>query len=249
MNPEAKAQAFRNLAQGITGSFSIATGALQAFGIKNKEVEQIAMSLQAALNITQGIASIGQLKEAYQDVKIVLGFTTAAQEALTVANGAEAVSAGVAATATRGFAAALAATGIGAIVVAIGALVGAMIVLGNNTDDAERKQKEFEEQLKNTNIQLDYQNQITTETANAIGKQAQLDALRAKAKGKSEKEILAITEDSYKRQKELLTENYETQRKAFLDASKNQKISQEEYDKFLKRFKDASKALGDLNDN
>ncbi len=77
LNPEAKAKAFSNLAQGVVGAFSVATGALQAFGIKNQEVEQIAMQLQGALNITQGIASLGALKEAYQDVKVVLGFTVA----------------------------------------------------------------------------------------------------------------------------------------------------------------------------
>ena len=39
LNPEAKAKAFSNLAQGVVGAFSVATGALQAFGVKNKEVE------------------------------------------------------------------------------------------------------------------------------------------------------------------------------------------------------------------
>ena len=249
LNPEAKAKAFSNLAQGIVGAFAVATGALQAFGVKNKEVEEIAMQLQGALNITQGIASLGQLKEAYQDIKVVLGVTTVAQEALTVANTAEAASATVAATATTGFATALAATGIGAIVIAIGALVGAMLVLGNNTEDAEQKQKDFEEALKNTNQQLDYQQQLANSTAASIGKQAQLDALRAKAKGQSEKEIAAITESAYQRQKVLLELDRDNQRKAYLDASKNEKLKYEDYEKFLKRYKDSERALGELNAN
>lgn len=249
LNPEAKAKAFSNLASGVVGAFSVATGALQAFGVKNKEVEEIAMQLQGALNITQGIASLGQLKEAYQDIKVVLGVTVVAQEALTVANTAEAASATVAATATTGFATALAATGIGAIVIAIGALVGAMLVLGNNTEDAEQKQKDFEEALKNTNEQLDYQQQLANSTAASIGKQAQLDALRAKAKGQSEKEIAAITESAYQRQKALLELDRDNQRKAYLDASKNEKLKYEDYEKFLKRYKDSERALGELNAN
>jgi hypothetical protein len=249
LNPEAKAKAFSNLAQGVVGAFSVATGALQAFGVKNKEVEEIAMQLQGALNITQGIASLGQLKEAYQDIKVVLGVTVVAQEALTVANTAEAASATVAATATTGFATALAATGIGAIVIAIGALVGAMLVLGTNTEDAEQKQKDFEEALKNTNEQLDYQQQLANSTAASIGKQAQLDALRAKAKGQSEKEIAAITESAYQRQKTLLELDRDNQRKAYLDASKNEKLKYEDYEKFLKRYKDSERALGELNAN
>ena len=193
LNPEAKAKAFSNLAQGVVGAFGVATGALQAFGVKNKEVEQLAMQLQGALNITQGIASLGQLKEAYQDVKVVLGFTTVAQEAMTVANTAEAASATAAATATAGFGTALAATGIGAIVIAIGVLVGGMIALGNATESDEQKQKEFEDQLKATNQELDNQRGLVTRLSDALSKDAQTAILQAKLRGASEKEIVEIS--------------------------------------------------------
>ena len=137
LNPEAKAKAFSNLAQGVVGAFSIATGALQAFGVKNKEVEAAAQKLQAALNITQGIASIGQLKESLADLKIVLGFTTAAQEALTAANTAEGISAAGAGAATKSFTAALLTNPIFLAVAAIAALAGAMIALSDDTEEAK----------------------------------------------------------------------------------------------------------------
>jgi hypothetical protein len=139
LNPEAKAKAFSNLAQGVVGAFSIATGALQAFGVKNKEVEAVAQKLQAALNITQGIASIGQLKESLGDLKIVLGFTTAAQEALTAANTAEGISAAGAGAATKSFTAALLTNPIFLAVAAIAALAGAMIALSDDTEEARTK--------------------------------------------------------------------------------------------------------------
>jgi hypothetical protein len=148
LNPEAKAKAFSNLAQGVVGAFSIATGAVQAFGIKNKEVEQAAQKLQAALNITQGIASLGQLKEAYQDVKVVLGFTTVAQEAMTVATEAEAVASTQAAVATKGFTAALLTNPIFLAVAAIAALAGAMIAMSDDTEEAESKIKLMTESQK-----------------------------------------------------------------------------------------------------
>jgi hypothetical protein len=138
-NPEGKVQAFQKLGQGVVGAFSVATGALQAFGAENEEVQKIASKLQGALNIAQGIQSIVGLKEAYEDVKSVLGFTTAAQTALTTATTAGTVATEGAAVATRGFAAALTSTGIGAIVVALGALVGAMILLGDETDETSKK--------------------------------------------------------------------------------------------------------------
>lgn len=150
LNPEAKAKAFSNLAQGVVGAFAIATGALQAFGVKNKEVEELAMKLQAALNITQGIASIGQLKEAYQDVKVVLGFTTAAQEALVVATEAEAVATTQATAAQKGFTAALATNPIFLTVAAIGALAGAYILLNDQTKSAILNEKELADLKKKT---------------------------------------------------------------------------------------------------
>jgi len=247
LNPEAKAKAFSNLAQGVVGAFSVATGALQAFGIKNQEVEQIAMQLQGALNITQGIASLGALKEAYQDVKVVLGFTVVAQEAMTVANTAEAASATAAATATAGFGTALAATGIGAIVIAIGVLVGGMIALGNATESDEQKQKEFEDQLKNTNQELDNQRGLVTRLSDALSKDAQTAILQAKLRGASEQEIADIRKKAYEQSRALLAQDVVNQKKAFDEASVNGKLKWEDLEKFEKRYYDSAGALRDLD--
>lgn len=137
LNPEAKAKAFSNLGGAVVGAFSVATGALQAFGVKNKEVEELAMKLQGALNIAQGIASFGAMKEALQDVKIVLGFTTVAQEAMTVATEAETIASTEAAIATKGFTASLLTNPIFLVIAAIAALAGAMILMGDDTEEAK----------------------------------------------------------------------------------------------------------------
>ena len=164
LNPEAKAKAFSNLGGAVVGAFSVATGALQAFGVKNKEVEELAMKLQGALNITQGIASFGALKESLEDIKIVLGFTTAAQEGLTAAQRAQAIASAQAAagivtlTATQeaeavaAVEAAAANTALNAtflanpvflVIAAIGAFVGSLILLGNQYDNTKNKQIDF----------------------------------------------------------------------------------------------------------
>ena len=181
LNPEAKAKAFSNLAQGVVGAFSIATGAVQAFGIKNKEVEQLAQKLQAALNITQGIASLGQLKEAYQDVKVVLGFTVVAQEAMTVATEAEAVASTQAAVATKGFTAALLTNPIFLAVAAIAALAGAMIAMGDDTEEAESKIKLMTESQKAlrqaTNDSADAADRLAIAQGKLSNAQAQINKL------------------------------------------------------------------------
>ena len=153
LNPEAKAKAFSNLAQGVVGAFAVATGALQAFGVKNKEVEQLAMKLQGALNITQGIASIGSLKESFADLKVILGFTTAAQETLTVATEAETIATTQATVATKGFTASLLTNPIFLTVAAIGALAGAYILLNNETDKAILNEEELKK-LRDENKKL-----------------------------------------------------------------------------------------------
>jgi hypothetical protein len=131
LNPEDRIKAFTNLGQGVVGAFSVATGAVQAFGAENERVEAIARKLQGALNIIQGIQSIIGLKEAYQDLKVVLGLTTTAQQTLAVANEAEAVSAQTATVANRGLAASL-----GPIVLIVGALAAAYYLLADSQDDA-----------------------------------------------------------------------------------------------------------------
>jgi hypothetical protein len=147
IEPEDKIKAFSRLGQGIVGAFSVATGALQAFGAENEEVQKVAQKLQGALNIVQGVQSIIELKEAYEDIRSVLGFTTAAQTALTTATTTGTVATEGAAVATRGFAAALTATGIGAIVVALGALAGAFLLLRDTEEsEAETKKKNKEAQ-------------------------------------------------------------------------------------------------------
>jgi hypothetical protein len=143
LNPESKIQAFSAFGSGVVGAFQVATGALQAFGAENEEVQQIASKLQGALNVVQGVQSIVQLKEAYQDVKAVLGFTTVAQQTLTTATAAGTVATNAGSVAARGFAAALTSTGIGAIVVAIGALAGAFLLLRDNEEEATEEAKDL----------------------------------------------------------------------------------------------------------
>ena len=150
LNPEAKAKAFSNLAQGVVGAFAVATGALQAFGVKNKEVEALAMKLQGALNITQGIASLGQLKESLEDVKVVLGFTTAAQNTLTAAKETDIGVTKAGELANKQFTASLAPNPVFLAAAAIGALVGAYILLNQETSKAILNEEQLKEARKKT---------------------------------------------------------------------------------------------------
>jgi hypothetical protein len=247
LNPEAKAKAFSNLAQGVVGAFSLATGALQAFGVKNKEVEALAMRLQGALNITQGIASLGALKESLADVKVVLGFTTAAQEGLTAAQKAQAIAAAEAAAGTAALTAAEEADAIAAaeaaaatkalntsllanpiflVVAAIGALAAAYMTLNDEVKTAVlneeelKKAKEKTVELKNKEAQAEIDLRVAK---GETSKQA----------GEIEKIELKRVEDTKELQKKLADLNKEEEKN--LEIIKNRKKLQQDlknnYDK------------------
>jgi len=215
LNPDGKIAAFNKLGQGVVGAFSVATGALQAFGAENEEVQKIAQKLQGALNIAQGIQSIVGLKEAYEDVKAVLGFTTAAQTALTTATTTGTVATEGAAVATRGFAAALTATGIGAIVVALGALAGAYILLGDSEEEEKKKLEEENAQRQKSIEKLKEELDLIEKRREGADKgvgAAQRELELLKAKGATNKEIFDAEQKV--RQEEL---NAFNRRKAFFD--------------------------------
>jgi chromosome segregation ATPase len=112
LNPDAKLNAFVKLGQGIQGGFQAATGALQLFGVENERITKLAQQFQGVLNLTQGINSVLQLKDVYGQLRLVLGVTATAQRGLNVA---------------------MAANPAGAIALAVGALITAVILLNDET--------------------------------------------------------------------------------------------------------------------
>jgi hypothetical protein len=214
-NPQGKVQAFQKLGQGIVGAFSVATGALQAFGAENEEVQAIASKLQGALNIAQGIQSIVDLKESYEDIKSVLGFTTVAQNTLTGAQNANKLATEGAAAANVKFAASLSATGIGAIVVALGALAGAYILLGDSEEEEKKKLEEENAQRQKSIDKLKEELDLIEKRREGADKgvgAAQRELELLKAKGATNKEIFDAEQKV--RQEEL---NAFNRRKAFFD--------------------------------
>lgn len=192
LNPEDKIKAFTNLSQGVVGAFSIATGAVQAFGAENEEVQRIAQKLQGALNLVQGVQSIIGLKEAYQDVKVVLGLTTAAQAALTTTTVAGTAATEGATLATRAFSVALTATGIGAIVVALGALVGAWIAVEQSITDAEEANKRYARAEKDRQAAQTLFFETFDKALNKQISQLQFQIDLRKVQGATEQELLRL---------------------------------------------------------
>jgi hypothetical protein len=93
-----------------------------------------------------------------------------------------------AAVGARAFAAALTATGVGAIVVALGFAISALMEYANAADDAAEKQKELNEQ------QIAGVKAANTAVIKFYKQEEELEILRAKKAGKSEEELQKIRE-------------------------------------------------------
>lgn len=182
LNPEAKLNAFVKLGQGIQGGFQAATGALQLFGVENERITKLAQQFQGVLNLTQGINSVLQLKDVYGQLRLVLGVTTAAQNGLNVA---------------------MLANPAGALVVAIGALVAAVVILSDKTEEYALTEEQLN-RIKQDGIDTTEDLQ-DAEDALAIqrDKNATFDIQRRKAVEKLEKDLFQLKLDQINAQDEL----------------------------------------------
>jgi uncharacterized membrane protein len=129
-NPDAKFRALTGSLQGVVGGFTAVQGAIGAFGVKSEEVEQALLKVNSAMALSQGLQSVGESVDSFKNLGAVIKNTTTFQSlynaATTTATAVQSAF-GVATVATStGFKVlrgAIMATGIGALVVALGAVI------------------------------------------------------------------------------------------------------------------------------
>ncbi len=119
----------------------------------------------------------------------MLGFTTAAQEALTVATEAEAVATTEATVATKGFTASLLTNPIFLTVAAIGALVGAYILLNKETDAAILNEEELKKLRDQNKTLIDAEKKATIDLAVARGDISKQEGERQKIEAQRVKDL------------------------------------------------------------
>lgn len=191
-------------AQGIVGAFVGVQGVIALVGGENEEMQETLVKLTAAMSVLQGVQQIGQLIDKNSALNIFLLKNLRLQQAAASTQAAVAEGAQTAATvalttaeegatvATLSFNAALAANPAGVILLAIGALVAALAIFGNSSEDAAEEQKKVADAMKEANaaaveLAKSY-SQVYSDRAD--------DALRAvalaEAQGKSESEIYQL---------------------------------------------------------
>jgi len=98
-NPDTKFKAFSQTLGAVAGGFTAVQGALGLVGVKGEDVEKTLLKVQSALALSQGLEQIGDLGDAFKNVKTV------------------------AVDAFKGIKAAIGSSGVGLLVLALGAIV------------------------------------------------------------------------------------------------------------------------------
>jgi hypothetical protein len=129
-NPDAKFKAVASSLAGVAGGFSALQGAMALFGKQNKDVEAALLKVNAAMALSQGLQTVGESIDSFRQLGAVIKSTTIFQEANNAATKTAAAvqkAFGIATVETStGFKVlkgAIVATGIGALVVALGAVI------------------------------------------------------------------------------------------------------------------------------
>jgi len=177
-----------------------------------------------------------QLSAFGDDLSAVAGFLgkatgitkvyTALNLGLAKAFTAVGVAQNTAAAGARAFAVALTATGIGAIVVALGLAVGALVAFTNSSKDSK-------DATDDLNASLEKQNELLNEQLGDIDSVNKQRVLRAKIAGKSEEEIYNIESEGREQRLAALRKYDNDLQNEFSATLKNEKLSAEDRNKTL----------------
>ena len=159
---------FLKFGQVVTGAFGAATTALSLFGKENEDVTQAAAKAQQILTLQYSIVTLAKEKDT-----IVTAFNTASKIANTIATQ------GLVA-ATRLLFTLIKANPLGAFLTIISAVVGALVLFTDNTDDAAAAEENFQKVLAKGQVErqrqiqlLQAQGKTEVEVAQAAAKAAE----------------------------------------------------------------------------
>lgn len=157
----AKFEGIQKTASGVASGFAAVQGVMALVGVENENLEKTFLKVQSAMAVAQGVGGLKDLIEGFTQLKTAFSgattglstFAVEAQTTTTAMNGT-AVATNTATTATKSFKKALISTGIGALVVALGALIAnwdKISKLWNNTNP----QKEAAKKVKELRLEVD----------------------------------------------------------------------------------------------
>ena len=246
--------------EGITSMFSSAVMVLGSMGLESEEMTKILQKMQLAMALTRGLKDLQkgkglfeQLTKAISGANITqklfnssIATTTTETQALTSAQTANTVATTGATAATNAFRTALISTGIGAVVVAIGALVANLDKLTSIFETNKADADKYKNTLTELNEQFDgMDGHLDREVRLMKAQGASIDEVHAK-----QLKNLEIQRDmiaSKMRSIQLDIAQLQANRHWFDGGDKKIKNWKEAYDELAKSFKDIGKEISNLN--
>jgi len=125
-NPDARFKAFSQTLTAVAGGFSAVQGAVGLLGNESEDLQKTLLKVQSALAISQGLEQIGDLGQAFNNLKAV------------------------AVNAFNGIKAAIGSTGIGLLVIALGTVVAYWDDIKEAVTGVSEEQRKQSEELKKT---------------------------------------------------------------------------------------------------
>lgn len=246
--------------QGITSMFSSAVMVMGSMGLESEETSKVLKKMQMAMVLTRGLKDLEKGKSLFEKLtKTVKGTsvvqklfntelatTTTETQALTGAQTANTVATTGATAATKAFRTALISTGIGAIVVAVGALIANLDKLTSMFESNKADADKYKNTLSELNEQFDdMDDHLDREVRLMKAQGASIDEIHAKQLKNLElqKEMIA----SKMRSIQLDIAQLQANRHWFDGGDKKIKNWKEAYDELAKSFKDVGKAISNLN--
>ena len=233
-NPDAKFKALSSSLAGVAGGFAAIQGAQALFGSESKELEKTLLKVQSAMALSAGLQQIGESVDSFKQLGAVAKSYSIVQKVITAAQWL--------------WNAAMAANPIGAIVVAITALIAggyALIKMFQaSSEETKRSEAAHKALTKELKTQVEAQKNATIEAD--LSRDAQLKM--AKASGKSADEIRKLSVELANQEVAQKIANAQTLRAIAIEAIRvagledATEAQKELAKKALKEFNDANEA-------
>ena len=181
-NPDAKFKSLSASLGGVASGFAAYQGALGLIGVESKEVEAQILKVQSAMAIAQGAQAVGESVDAFKQLGAVVKSYSIVQKLITAGQWL--------------WNAAMTANPLGAIVLAITAVIAAGYGLIKFFGNVATTSKVAMQGIKENSKALEDSKRITEKHNQALKDSADYNLAMAKASGKSAAEIrkLSITE-------------------------------------------------------
>ena len=177
-NPDAKFNALSGALQGVAGGFSAVQGAMGLFGSESQDVEKMLLKVNSAMAFSEGLNSVMGSIDSFKNLKNVVSSYSLVQKVSTAAQWL--------------WNAAMSANPIGAVVIAVTALIAAGYKLISYFQNSAAAARQQEAAIKKSALALESQKKAAANSAEALKDNQSYQMAMAKATGKSSEEIRKI---------------------------------------------------------